>query len=252
MRFDKEGNNTVVEDVTGTITFAADKAQRVSFSTSQQVWENEGVTFTNSKGGSTSDVADYTNPVRLYKSSSVTIEATNITSIIFNCNSASYATALQSSLTENSYTVTVNSKVVTVEFKSPVNSFVFVCSAQIRVNSVVVAYQVESTSGSTCAHENWSDYVVTTPANCSERGVETATCEDCGETKTRQIPVDPTLHVYNETITTPATCTQPGSKTLTCECGDTKTEEIAATGHTEETIPAVAPSCESDGLTEGK
>ena len=248
VRFDKEGNNTVVEDVTGTITFDENNSQRVSFSTSQQVWENEGVTFTNSKGGSSSNVADYSNPVRLYKNSSVTIEATNITSITFNCNSASYATALQSSLTENSYTVTVNSKVVTVEFESLVNSFEFVCSAQIRVNSVVVAYQVESTSGSACAHENWSDYVVTTPATCSERGVETATCDDCGETKTRQIPVDPTLHVYDETITTPATCTQPGLKTLTCECGDTKTEEIAATGHSYNSV-VTAPTCTADGYT---
>ena len=248
VRFDKEGNNTVVEDVTGTITFDENKSQRVSFSTSQQVWENEGVTFTNSKGGSSSNVADYSNPVRLYKNSSVTIEATNITSITFNCNSASYATALQSSLTENSYTVTVNSKVVTVEFESPVNSFELVCSAQIRVNSVVVAYQVESTSGSSCAHENWSDYVVTTPATCSERGVETATCDDCGETKTRQIPVDPTLHAYNEEITTPATCTQPGLKTLTCECGDTKTEDIAATGHNYNSV-VTAPTCIADGYT---
>lgn len=125
-------------------------------------------------------------------------------------------------------------------------------NGQVRVTSIEVSYQIQSAATGVCAHENWSDYVVTTPATCSERGVETATCDDCGETKTRQIPVDPTHHVYNETITTPATCTQPGLKTLTCECGDTKTEEIAATGHTEETISAVAPGCESEGLTEGK
>ncbi len=295
VRFDKEGNNTVVEDVTGTITFAADKAQRVSYSTTQQVWENDGVTFTNNKDGSSTNVGDYTNPVRLYKNSTVIISATGITQIVlYGSGESKYWTPLETDLkTVENATVSINSsnKILTIKFNTPVNSFEFVCKAgQSRLGKIVVSYQVESTSGSACAHENWSDYVVTTPATCSERGVETATCNDCGETKTRQIPVDPTLHVYNETITTPATCTQPGLKTLTCECGDTKTEEIPATGHnynsvvtaptctaggytthtcsvcgdsyqdsetealghTEEIIPAVAPGCESEGFTEGK
>lgn len=257
VRFDKEGNNTVVEDVTGTITFDADKAQRVSYSTTQQVWENDGVTFTNNKGGSSTNVGDYTNPVRLYKDSTVIISATEITQIVlYGSGESKYWTPFETDLkTVENATVSIDSsnKILTIKFNTPVNSFEFVCkTGQSRLGKIVVSYQVESTSGSSCAHENWSDYVVTTPATCSERGVETATCDDCGETKTRQIPVDPTHHVYNETITTPATCTQPGLKTLTCECGDTKTEEIAATGHTEETISAVAPGCESEGLTEGK
>ena len=121
-------------------------------------------------------------------------------------------------------------------------------NGQIRITQIDVNYAVESASGTACAHENWSDFVVTTPATCSERGVETATCEDCGETKTRQIPVDPTLHVYNETITTPATCTQPGLKTFTCECGATKTEEIPATGHNYNSV-VTAPTCTTGGYT---
>lgn len=295
VRFDKEGNNNVVEDIAGTITFAADKAQRVSYSSTQQVWENDGVTFTNNKGSSTSPVGDYTNPVRMYKNSTVIISATGITQIVlYGSGESKYWTPLETDLkTVENATVSIDSsnKILTIKFNTPVNSFEFVCKAgQARLGKIVVSYQVESTSGSACAHENWSDYVVTTPATCSERGVETATCAECGETKTRQIPVDPTLHVYNETITTPATCTQPGLKTLTCECGNTKTEEIPATGHnynsvvtaptctadgytthtcsvcgdtykdnetkakghTEETIPAVAPGCESEGLTDGK
>ncbi|MBR7178774.1 MAG: discoidin domain-containing protein, partial [Oscillospiraceae bacterium] len=37
-------------------------------------------------------------------------------------------------------------------------------------------------------HEHeWSDWTVTTPATCTEAGVETRTCE-CGETETREIP----------------------------------------------------------------
>lgn len=209
----------------------------------------------------------------------------NSISIAFNGNyNVGYAVLVNGSAVEAVNGVyTINASSFTIQNINTTN-------IQVRINSISVTYAIESTSGSACAHENWSNYVVTTPATCSERGVETATCFDCGETKTRQIPVDPTLHVYNETITTPATCTQPGLKTLTCECGDTKTEEIPATGHnynsvvtaptcttggytthtcsvcgdsyqdseteakghTGETIPAVAPGCESEGLTEGK
>ena len=47
-----------------TLSFA-DKAQRTSFSTTQQVWAQDGITFTNNKASSTNSVADYAKPVRL-------------------------------------------------------------------------------------------------------------------------------------------------------------------------------------------
>lgn len=43
---------------TATLSFA-DKAQRTSFSTAQQVWEQNGITFTNNKASSTTNVADF-------------------------------------------------------------------------------------------------------------------------------------------------------------------------------------------------
>ena len=43
----------------------------------------------------------------------------------------------------------------------------------------------------------------------------------------------PHTHDYVSEITTPATCTDTGIKTYTCTCGDSYTEEIAPTGHTE-------------------
>ncbi|MCC8151408.1 MAG: hypothetical protein LIO96_08140 [Lachnospiraceae bacterium] len=53
-------------------------------------------------------------------------------------------------------------------------------------------------------------------------------------------------------VTTAATCTEAGVKTYTCTvCGETKTEEIAATGHTVVTDKAVAATCTETGLTEG-
>ena len=59
-------------------------------------------------------------------------------------------------------------------------------------------------------------------------------------------------HSYTSKITTPATCTATGTRTYTCSCGDSYTEEIKATGHNEATLNAVAATCTSTGLTEGK
>lgn len=48
------------------------------------------------------------------------------------------------------------------------------------------------------------------------------------------------------------TCTRPGEKVYTCtDCGTEKVETIAATGHTEVTDAAVAPTCTGTGLTAG-
>ena len=51
---------------------------------------------------------------------------------------------------------------------------------------------------------------------------------------------------------TAPTCTAAGYTTYTCSCGDTYTgNKVAALGHTEQTLDAVAPTCTVTGLTEG-
>lgn len=124
---------SVDKDVT--VSFA-DNTQRTSFTTSEQVWVNDGVTFTHNKGTGNALVETYINPIRLYKGSTVEIEATDIKSITFTCNSASYATALKNSKFSTG-SVTVNGSVVTVEFTEPIKSFTITLGAQVRVNSFV-------------------------------------------------------------------------------------------------------------------
>ena len=54
------------------------------------------------------------------------------------------------------------------------------------------------------------------------------------------------------TITSQPTCTTEGEKIFTCSaCGETRTEVVSATGHTEVTDPAVAATCTTAGKTEG-
>lgn len=49
-----------------------------------------------------------------------------------------------------------------------------------------------------------------------------------------------------------ATCTEDGQKVRACECGESETEVITATGHTEDILAAKPATCTEAGLTEGK
>ena len=132
------------EDLTATLSFA-NKAQRTSFSTSKQVWEQNGIKLTNDKGSSSSNVADYANPARFYKSSKITIDAPgNIDKIEFTCNGGSYATALKSSIKNTEATASVNGSVVTAIPVNTGTSFTIasLTGGQVRMNSLKVYYTV--------------------------------------------------------------------------------------------------------------
>ena len=138
----------------------------------------------------------------------------------------------------------------------------------------------------------WNAGEVTTAPTCTKTGVKTFTCETCGDTRTEEIKatghtvvvdnaVEPTCtktgltegshcsvcneiltaqeeipalgHTWDDgEVTTAPTCTESGIKTFTCEtCGETRTEEIKAIGHTAVDDEAVAPTCTKTGLTAG-
>lgn len=89
---------------------------------------------------------------------------------------------------------------------------------------------------------------------CTENGSKDKViyCSVCNEELSREtIALEATGHDYKAT-TTASTCTTAGAKTFTCAiCGDTYADAIDALGHTEEIIPAVAPTCTATGTTEG-
>ena len=123
-----------------TLSFA-DKAQRTSFSNTQQVWAQDGITFTNNKSASTTNVADYAKPVRLYAGSNIIVECSlgNITSIVFDCKSNSYATALKNSIGD---AASASSDKVTVTLDGSSNSFTIAkLTAQVRIDALTVTYK---------------------------------------------------------------------------------------------------------------
>jgi len=107
---------------------------------------------------------------------------------------------------------------------------------------------------------------VTTPATCTEKGVATHTCSQCGDSHTTEIPA--TGHQYqNATCTTPKTCTAcgltegtaPGHQYQDATCLEPKTctvcgsKEGTPRGHLYLGASCTAPkTCERCGLTEGE
>ena len=148
------------EEVEATLSFA-NKAQRTSFSSTQQVWEQNGITLTNTRGKADNDapVADYVNPARFYANSSISIQAPgNIIEIVFACSADSYVTPTKNSV-GNSATSDGNN--VAVELNASSNTFdIAKVTAQIRLSSLTVTYQ--STPETT-----YSKYT-TTPSGCPE------------------------------------------------------------------------------------
>ena len=91
-------------------------------------------------------------------------------------------------------------------------------------------------------------------STCSEAGYTgDKVCKDCNTVIETGTVIAKKGHTWNNgEVTEKPTCEETGEKTYICaNCGNTKTEEIPATGHTEVKDEAVAETCEKDGLTEG-
>lgn len=140
----EENTSSEPVEVTATISFA-NTNQRTALSTSMQVWENAGVVFTNSKGASTSNVADYSNPARFYKSSDITITAPGkITKIVFNSEkNVSKDNAYLDFLTGVVGNKSVDGTKVTVDLDGTSNNVTYALTqGQVRLYDITVTYLV--------------------------------------------------------------------------------------------------------------
>ena len=126
----------------------------------------------------------------------------------------------------------------------------------IMVISSVPMTSLAANSWCALGHD-WGDYVVTTPATCSTKGVETATCKrnGCGETKTRATETVATAHVNKSMSKVEPTCDTFGNEAgivcTLCDLVISGYEKIPATGHKSTTLAAKAATCTADGNEAG-
>jgi len=188
-------------EATATLSFAS-TANRVSQDSNQQVWSQNGIIFTNDKASSSTSVANYSNPVRLYAGSSVTIETTlgKITKIVAECSSSTYATDFKNSVGDEA---TVSGSNVTITLSTPANSYkIDKLTKQIRIKSLDVTYEVAADA---CKHLNKQENVTVEPT-CTSTGIKTITCLDCGETLSPEI-LDKIDHTFVDGV-----CSECGSR----------------------------------------
>ena len=172
--------------------------------------------------------------------------------------------------------------VITKQFTCTIDGeIVYTCTVCGKTTAIILPATGHSFSGiwsfdetyhwhaATCEHTDevrdkaehtWDSGILTAPT-CTQAGKITYTCKVCGRTKTETIAAtghtfseewsfdesyhwhaatcghtevrDKAEHTWDSGILTAPTCTQEGKITYTCTvCGKTRTEPVAATGHT--------------------
>lgn len=118
---------------TATISFA-DKVNRTSYSTEQQIWEQNGIKVTNNKASSTTNVSSSTNPVRFQKDSETIIEYPGMTYIEIDITGldTKYASTLLKSCDNASFTP---GKVI-ITLPSTADSYTITMASQVRANGI--------------------------------------------------------------------------------------------------------------------
>ena len=156
------GTTTTTEE-TATLSFA-DAAQRTNISSTQQVWKQNGIVFTNNQAGSSTPVADYVNPVRCYKGSNIILDCSelgNIANVQFKCDDSEHAGNLATSIGSEASTTTT---LVTLIPKSKTTVYeISLSSGQTRISSLIVTYEKTIVSDPTVTYSNYSTTCVPAP-----------------------------------------------------------------------------------------
>ena len=163
------------------------------------------------------------------------ITIASISGIVGNPATGAVAYATDSNIESHSFTVTYNVPAGTAGTYAVSADVDYVSDADLDDAAVSVAAGAIVIEAPVVEHVHaWGEWEVTTPATCTEAGVETRTCAnaDCPiGTETREIPA--LGHTWGEwEVTKEATCVEAGVETRTCSvCGETETREIAMVDH---------------------
>lgn len=122
---------------TATLTFD-DAAKRTTSTTEEQVWTENGITLTYTKNNYSNNLAEYANPLRVYKGTKVVISSeTTFSQITINTPSSSHA--FPEGHTIAGATVSVTSTVTTITLDTPATSFdLGEMPNQVRISSLEV------------------------------------------------------------------------------------------------------------------
>lgn len=123
----------------------ADVANRTVFdpdTDKKQVWEQNGITFTNTQASSRSKIGDYSDPVRCYQNSDITIEYAGIVKLVFDC--AGTDRLLMAESISGGGVLTTDGTTVTITFETAVDSVTITnLTKQARINSIDVYTMAE-------------------------------------------------------------------------------------------------------------
>lgn len=216
----EEGGGTT--PIVATLSFA-NKAQRTNYSTDKQVWEQNGITLTNNKASSTTDVGDYANPARFYANSQIIISAPGaITQIVADCDESKYATALVNSAAANA---SASGTTATITPTTQSETYEITLTGQTRFNSITVTYLAESGPTPTTTYNSNPTCDICENILTINKGAETNgtfTLDKIGEQETcdgLSVLVTPTpaehYHVASVTASTSETAVNNGDGTYT-------------------------------------
>ena len=123
-------------------------ANRVSFSATKQVWQQNGVTAINEKTANSDNIVSNYDPVRFYAFSKLTIQSKDMVKLVIKCASEKYAKNLYDSISISGAEVTLSGSEVTIELAESADSIVIdSLEAQVRVDSIgVYAAEPEPTA----------------------------------------------------------------------------------------------------------
>ncbi len=120
----------------------------------------------------------------------------------------------------------------------------------------------EKTFSCSCGHSYTEDIekldhtveiIPATEPTCTATGLtEGKKCSVCNAILVVQDSVPAKGHSYSSEITEEPSCSKEGTKVFTCSCGDSYSEAVAKLNHTEAIDASIAPTCTTDGKTEGK